>query len=89
MDSRLRSIARDFCFEFSIDQTNFLNITSRIDDVLKSYERLLGLGERTESTAQGLSKCEARDGSNRCESSPHATFFQQPLNLALFIVPVK
>jgi hypothetical protein len=55
-------------------QKDFLNITSRIDDILKSYERLLGLGERTESTAQDVSKCEARDGSDRCESSPHANF---------------
>jgi hypothetical protein len=30
-------------------EVDFLNITSSIGTVLKSYERLLGLGERTES----------------------------------------
>jgi hypothetical protein len=55
-------------------EVDFLNITSSIGTVLKSYERLLGLGERTESTTQGVSKCAARDGSDRCEPSPRANF---------------
>jgi hypothetical protein len=48
----------------SLAEVDFLNIRSRISNVLKLYERLQGLSERSKSTTQGVLKYVARNDSN-------------------------
>jgi len=58
----------------SLAEVDFLNIRSRNSNVLKLYERLLGLSERFKSTTQGVLKYVARNDSNYYKKSLYTNF---------------